>query len=188
MISNSFLETERLVLKILDKSYADKILEYFVRNKIFLNKWEPIRDDDFYKLDFHKIQLKNEVNEMIEGRLLKVWIFEKDDKEYNNVIGSIALNNIIRGCFHSCFLGYRIDESKINKGYMTEGVKTVVDYAFNNMELHRIEANIMPHNKASLKVVGKLGFYDEGLAKKYLKINGKWEDHIHMVRLNEDME
>lgn len=55
---------------------------------------------------------------------------------------------------------------------------------FDDMKLHRIEANIMPKNKQSLKVVEKLGFYDEGLAYKYLKINGKWEDHIHMVLLN----
>jgi [ribosomal protein S5]-alanine N-acetyltransferase len=56
---------------------------------------------------------------------------------------------------------------------------------FQELGLHRIEANIMPKNKRSLRVVEKLGFYNEGLAYKYLKINGKWEDHIHMVLLND---
>ncbi|EOD01178.1 Ribosomal-protein-S5p-alanine acetyltransferase [Caldisalinibacter kiritimatiensis] len=71
---------------------------------------------------------------------------------------------------------------------MTEALKMGIDIAFNELKLHRIEANIMPKNEASLRIVKKLGFYEEGVAKKYLKINGKWEDHIHMVLLNEDIE
>jgi ribosomal-protein-alanine N-acetyltransferase len=68
---------------------------------------------------------------------------------------------------------------------MTLAIKQTVDFAFNTLSLHRIEANVMPHNIASLKVLEKNNFNKEGLAKKYLKINGKWEDHIHMVLLNE---
>ena len=105
----------------------------------------------------------------------------------NYVIGSIVLNNIIRGAFHSCHLGYKMDQFNINKGYLTEGLKIVIEYAFNVLKLHRIEANIMPHNSPSLRVVEKL-VYHEGLAKKYLNINESWEDHIHMVLLNESLE
>ena len=85
----------------------------------------------------------------------------------------------------SCHLGYKLDNDEINKGYMTEAVEKSIDIIFNEFKLHRIEANIMPRNISSLKVAEKLGFYNEGLAYKYLKINGKWEDHIHMVLLNE---
>ncbi|WP_330651588.1 GNAT family N-acetyltransferase [Tepidibacter aestuarii] len=70
---------------------------------------------------------------------------------------------------------------------MSEAIKKGIDIIFNQYKLHRIEANIMPKNKASLRVVEKLGFYNEGLALKYLKINGKWEDHIHMVLLNDKL-
>ena len=83
---------------------------------------------------------------------------------------------------------YQRNKDEINQGYMTEAIKTAVDYAFKELNLHRIEANIMPKNKASLKVVEKLGFINEGISKKYLKINGSWEDHIHMVLLNEELE
>jgi ribosomal-protein-alanine N-acetyltransferase len=83
-------------------------------------------------------------------------------------------------------LGYKLDADEINKGYMTEALRKGIDIAFNEVGLHRIEANIMPKNKRSLRTVEKLGFYNEGLAYKYLKINGKWEDHIHMVLLNEE--
>lgn len=71
---------------------------------------------------------------------------------------------------------------------MTEAVEAVVNHAFQELHLHRIEANIMPRNRASLRVVEKLGFRNEGVSREYLKINGKWEDHIHMVLLNEEME
>jgi ribosomal-protein-alanine N-acetyltransferase len=68
---------------------------------------------------------------------------------------------------------------------MTEAVKKGIDIVFNEFGLNRIEANIMPKNIRSLRVVQKVGFYNEGTAYKYLKINGKWENHIHMVLLNE---
>ena len=85
----------------------------------------------------------------------------------------------------SCHLGYKLDKDEVNKGYVTEAIQKGIDIMFNELKLHRIEANIMPKNKCSLRVVEKLGFYNEGLAYKYLKINGKWEDHIHMVLLND---
>ena len=66
-----------------------------------------------------------------------------------------------------------------------EAVQKGSDVIFNEMNLHRIEANIMPKNKRSIRVVEKLGFCNEGLSRNYLKICGKWEDHIHMVLLND---
>jgi ribosomal-protein-alanine N-acetyltransferase len=68
---------------------------------------------------------------------------------------------------------------------MTEAISAGVSVIFEDYGLHRIEANIMPKNKRSLRVAEKLGFYNEGYAKKYLKINGVWEDHIHMVKIND---
>ncbi len=71
---------------------------------------------------------------------------------------------------------------------MTEAVGKVVEYAFDVLGLHRLEANIMPRNKASLRVVEKLGFSEEGLSRKLLLINGRWEDHVRMVKLNMALE
>jgi ribosomal-protein-alanine N-acetyltransferase len=119
--------------------------------------------------------------------MLKVWIFRADDTQ-DRTIGSLSLSNIVRGAFQSCHLGYRIDEQEQSQGYMTEALKRLITVAFQEMNLHRLEANIMPRNEASLSVVRKLGFKEEGLAKRYLKINGKWEDHIHMVLLNDQAE
>ncbi|MDT8719255.1 GNAT family N-acetyltransferase [Clostridium sp. 19966] len=175
-------ETERLVLKVLDKSYADLVLEYYSRNKLFLEEWEPRRNEGFYTKAYHEKELEKEYISIEKGDSFRVWILKKEDER--KIIGSIGFSNIVRGAFLSCYLGYKLDKDEINKGYMTEAINKGIEIMFNEYGLHRIEANIMPKNKRSLRVAEKVGFYNEGLAYKYLNINGKWEDHIHMVFLN----
>lgn len=176
-------ETERLILKVLDRSYADIVCDYFSRNREFLEEWEPVKDDEFYTEKYHEMQLEKELERIKNGSLLKLWIFKREDE--SRVIGSVSFDNIIMAAFLSCHLGYRLDNDEINKGYMTEAIRKGTDIVFNDLKLHRIEANIMPKNKRSLRTAEKSGFYNEGLAYKYLNINGKWEDHIHMVLLND---
>jgi len=111
-------------------------------------------------------------------------IFGKDDFELNKVIGVLSFSSIVKGPFLSCFVGYSIDNRFQNKGYMTQALKAGIDFMFKTVGLHRIEANIMPRNISSLRVVEKLGFQNEGLSPEYLQIDGKWEDHVHMVLIN----
>ncbi|WP_223067740.1 GNAT family N-acetyltransferase [Paenibacillus caui] len=183
---NITIETERLILKSVTETAAPEVLEYIKRNKEFLEPWEPRRDLSYYTLETQKRLLQDEARKMDDGQLFKVWIYTCG--ENSRLIGSAALSNIVKGVFESCHLGYKLDQSERNKGYMTEALGAVTGYAFNELGLHRIEANIMPRNEASFRTVRKLGFYEEGLAFKYLKINGVWEDHIHMVLRNESME
>lgn len=178
-------ETERLYLKIIDNNKAQQVLDYYLRNKEFLWKYEQKRESDFYKIETHQENINNDLLDMKNGNSLKLWIYNKSDEE--KIIGTIDFTNIIRGSFLSCFLGYKLDKDEINKGYMTEALKKGIEIIFKEYKLHRIEANIMPSNSQSLAVVKKLNFREEGLALSYLKINGKWEDHIHMVLLNEDI-
>ncbi|MDF2522550.1 MAG: Ribosomal-protein-alanine N-acetyltransferase [Clostridiales bacterium] len=182
---NRVFETERLILKVLEPSDAPMVLDYYMQNKDFLSEWEPLRNNEFYTLEFHEKQLLSDFESFENGNSLRFWIFLKDNNE--KVIGSFAISNIIRGAFQSCHLGYKLDGAEIRKGYMTEALLKGIQIAFEEYKLHRIEANVMPKNKASLRVVEKLGFYNEGLAYKYLKINNKWEDHIHMVLLNHNV-
>lgn len=185
---NMMYETERLILRVLDKNSAGLLLDYYARNKDFLEEWELKRNDDFYTLEAQAAQLRSDYKDFEENRALRLWLFIKGDTEGNRTIGAIAFNNIVRGAFLSCFLGYKLDKAEINKGYITEALEKGIDIIFNEYNLHRIEANIMPKNARSLRVTEKLGFYSEGLAKSYLRINGKWEDHIHMVLLNKNLE
>jgi RimJ/RimL family protein N-acetyltransferase len=180
------LRTPRLLLKSGDEVTAEAVLDYFLRNKEFLAEWEVLRQPQFYTVEAQKKMLAEDKVNSERGQLVKLWLCKAEEPD--RVIGSVALSNIVRGAFQSCHLGYRLDGTEQGKGFMTEAVKELTAYAFQNLSLHRIEANIMPRNTASLKVTEKLGFYHEGLAKQYLRINGKWEDHIHMVLLNEEME
>ncbi len=163
-----------------------QVLDYMQRNREFLREWDPARLPGFYTLETQREMIEGDLHQTEIGQLAKFWIYKRE--ELWRIIGSISLSNIVRGAFQSCHLGYRLDRDEASKGYMTEALARVIRYAFEELRLHRIEANIMPRNAASMKVAQKLGFESEGLARKYLRINGKWEDHIHMVLLNEEME
>jgi ribosomal-protein-alanine N-acetyltransferase len=176
-------ETERLILKALDKSYTELVIDYYLRNKLFLEEWEDLKTEEFYTKQYQEEQLDKELSKIENKSSFRLWLFKKED--LSRIIGSVGFNNIVRGAFLSCHLGYKLDKDEINKGYITEAIQKGIEIMFNEFGLHRIEANIMPKNKCSLRVVEKLGFYNEGFAYKYLKINGKWEDHIHMVLLND---
>jgi [ribosomal protein S5]-alanine N-acetyltransferase len=176
-------ETERLLLKLLDQSYAGLVVDYYLRNKSFLDEWEPLQNEEFYTKQHQEEQLNKELSNIENKSSFRLWVFKKEDE--SRIIGSVGFNNIVRGAFLSCHLGYKLDKEEINKGFISEAIQKGIEIMFNEFGLHRIEANIMPKNKRSFRVVEKLGFYNEGLAYKYLKINGKWEDHIHMVLLND---
>ncbi|MCT4687647.1 GNAT family N-acetyltransferase [Vallitalea sp.] len=180
--------TNRLVLRTIDTSFTKKVLDYYTHNKDFLKYWEPKREQNFYKPMTHRKTIRREQDLINSLSMLRLWIFKKEDTSFERIIGTLAFSNIVRGCFQSCFLGYKLDKDEVNKGYMSEALKKGIEVIFQDYKLHRIEANIMPRNEASINLVKKLGFTNEGLSKKYLKINDIWENHYHMVLLNEDME
>lgn len=179
-------ETERLLLKIPDVTQAGQVLDYFVRNREFFREWDVAKGEAFYTVTCQEKLLAKDLEDLNNKVNIRYWIYKKEN--INRIIGTVSFTNIVRGVFLSCFLGYKLDMDEINRGYMTEAVSKGIAVMFEDYGLHRIEANIMPKNLRSLKVVEKLGFHNEGLALKYLKINGKWEDHIHMVLLNSSMD
>ena len=181
------LLTDRLRLKVLGPAFARQSLDYYTRNQSFLSEWNPIPAADFYTLAHHQERLRAELAQVSEGRLARFWLFKREDAAFATAIGNLAFNNIVRGAFQSCHLGYQLDQREINQGLMTEALQRAITYAFDEMQLHRIEANVMPRNLRSSRVLAKLGFVEEGLARQYLKINGVWEDHIHYVMLNDNV-
>lgn len=182
------METERLHLTVVDESFAAKIARYYQKNRDFFREWDPLRPKEFFTAEHQKSIIQEELLQIKNGSLLKMWLFKKEDLNLLKPLGFFSFANIIRGCFLSCFLGYRMDGDEINKGYMTEALQKGIQIVFHGLRLHRIEANVMPRNVRSLKVLQKLGFEYEGRAKKYLYINGVWEDHLHMVLRNEALE
>lgn len=86
-------ETERLILKVLDKSYAETVMDYYKRNKAFLEEWEPVRSEEFYTKEYHEKDLDRELTNIENGSCLRFWIFKNNDPE--KAIGSFAFNNIV---------------------------------------------------------------------------------------------
>lgn len=184
-LNSTTIETERLILRTLKAEDDGIFYDYLMRNYDFFKPWSPEYDNQYRNKDTFKARIGYLVKEEIEGRTIKFALFKKEDS--SKIIGTIVLSNIVRGPFLSCYLGYRIDGEENGKGYATESIGKVVEYAFSSLKLHRVEANIIPRNKASIRVVEKLGFNCEGLSHKYLKINGVWEDHLHYVKINDDI-
>ncbi len=179
-------ETERLLLRSLTIDDTSELLKYYTKNRNFLKEWEPERVESFYTYESMKSLIESGTVSTETRTGLGLYIFKKNNNE--TILGYCGLSNIVYGAFLSCFLGYKLDSEEINKGYMTEGIKGVIELAFMEYGLHRIEANIIPRNIRSRRVVEKLGFKNEGRSEKYLKINGKWEDHVHYVLLNRKVE
>lgn len=98
-------------------------------------------------------------------------------RETGAAAGMVNINSIIRGRYQGASLGYAAFAPSAGRGYMTEGLTAALRFAFGDLRLHRLEANIQPANKASLAVVQRLGFRYEGLSPVYLYIDGAWRDH-----------
>lgn len=102
------------------------------------------------------------------------------------IVGSINLSQIFLGGFRSAYLGYYIGEQYSGQGYMTEAFQLILRYAFEQLRLHRLEANIQPHNAASIALVKRAGFVREGYSRRYLKVCGRWRDHERWAIIAED--
>ena len=99
----------------------------------------------------------------------------------DRLIGELTLSSVQRGPFQSAYVGYWVDEAVAGHGYVPEAVVVALAFAFDELELHRIEISIIPRNHRSLRVVEKLGIRREGVAERFLQINGAWEDHARFA-------
>ena len=104
------------------------------------------------------------------------------------IVGSINLSQIFLGGFRSAYLGYYVGAHYSHQGYMTEAVELMLRHAFENLKLHRLEANIQPENHASIALVKRAGFIREGYSRRYLKICGRWRDHERWAIIAEEWQ
>lgn len=181
------ISTERLLIRDLPPAAARRVAQFHTENWHFHRQWEPLRSNDYFTERVQRLVLRQERR---LDSIVHLWMLVDDRAadgpprggwRGSTVIGSITLSSIVRGFFQSCFLGYKIDARYARRGYMREALEGVIDYAFGPLGLHRLEANVMPHNLASLSLLQSLGFAEEGVGREYLQIQGKWEDHVHMA-------
>ena len=173
--------TDRFILTVSHPKMAWEVCQFNRRNRKFLQETEPTRPEEYYTLKGVRESLKYEDKQSRHCAEFRFWITEKNSSA---IIGTVCLSSVIFGSVKSCFLSYKVDENFQGKGVATEAVKEAVDFAFKILRLHRIEAYVMPKNKKSIRVMEKLNFEEEGISRKCLEVNGRWEDHIRFSLLN----
>ncbi|MGV3522829.1 MAG: GNAT family N-acetyltransferase [Candidatus Sericytochromatia bacterium] len=177
----------RLLLLPPHPELAPRVSTYFYSQRAYLTPWNPSMRPVFFSEAHQREKLRQERKQMHAHDLLKFWLVSQTAPE-SAFIGHVAFSNLVFGAFQSCFLGYSIAAEHRGRGYAAEAIAAGLELVFGTLQMHRVEANIMPRNTASVRVVQKLGFVCEGLSPKYLKINGVWEDHAHWVLRNHALE
>ena len=147
------------------------------RNGEWLTQWEPMRlthhPDPETNREVFAARCGARERERLAGTQYAYGIFVD-----GAFAGEINLNNVVRGAFQSATIGYWIDKSRAGRSLMSEAVVVLAQYAFEEMRLHRLEICIIPRNVNSRRVMEKLDIRTEGIAERFLEINGVWEDHI----------
>ncbi|MGW4464200.1 GNAT family N-acetyltransferase [Micromonospora sp. NPDC004704] len=141
-------------------------------NRDFLAPWEPVRDEDYFTVEGHRVVVETALEQHQRGTGHPHVILDS-----GRVVGRINLQTIVRGPFQSCSLGYWVNAEDNGRGVASAAVRAIIAVAFEELWLHRIEASVLLHNAASQRVLERSGFVRFGVAPNYLKIAGQWQDH-----------
>lgn len=171
------IQTERLLLTLPAVDAAPRLLRYFEENREHLAPWWPPVAPDYYTEGFWRERLKRARTEFEQGQSMQLVIFERD-AHMKRVVGISNFSGFMRGAFQACYLGYSIDARDEGRGLMREALAAAIEYAFEDLRLHRIMANYLPTNERSGRLLRRLGFTVEGYARDYLLIAGEWRDHV----------
>lgn len=173
--------TARTVVKLLHPDDAELVSAYYLENAAHLQQWEPTRAPEFFAPGACRTRAADAYTAFTEG---KTFNFIALDPVSGKMIASCNFNNIVRGVFMACHMGYSIAAAYQGKGLMQEVAQACIRYMFDEVGLHRVMANHMPANLRSAAMLQRLGFEREGYARAYLRINGKWEDHVLNTLIN----
>ncbi len=168
-------------VKRLSISDAKLMSRFYTSNYNHLSKWEPHRDSHYHSVDAWVERLKAYDKEHLEELSAHFVLYDNTEKEITAIC---SLTNIIKGPFQACHMGYAVSLRHQGRGLMKKLCRHTISFAFNDLNLNRIMANYMLRNDRSEALLKQLGFTKEGVAKKYLKINGYWEDHVLTSLLN----
>lgn len=178
----TLLTTDRLLLRLASPAFAPAMAEFSLKNREHLAPWGPTPPDDFYEEGYWVDRFTHDVKEADAGRSFRLLFTFPDDPDMP--IGWATMSMVVRGVFHAGTLGYGLGDAQQGQGLMHEGLAALVDYSFDTLNLHRIQANYVPTNVRSALVLKRLGFLVEGYAYDYLLIDGRWQDHVLTSTIN----
>ena len=177
------LETNRVVLRAPQMSDYPAWAELRAASQDFLVPWEPLwAPDELSRASFRR-RIRHYLRDMREDVGYALFVY---DGRSSALVGGVTLCNVRRGVTQSCTLGYWVGAAYARQGYMTAAVRAVVPFVFDSLGLHRLEAACLPTNTASMRLLERVGFQREGLARRYLRINGEWRDHVLYALLEAD--
>ena len=179
------LVTSRTVLTIPEPSAAQSVLDYFTRNRDRLAPVSPPWADGFFTREYWRRRLVVAREEFFADQSLRLYVSLKDD---DAIVGAVSFTQFFRLALQRCILGYSIDGAHEGKGLLRESLEMAIEYVFDELEFHRIEANYIPTNERSGNLLRRLGFNVEGYARDYLFLGGRWRDHVLTARTNTKMK
>lgn len=159
--------------------------EVRLRNEDWLVPWEPLRSptlpDPTRERSAFEARCSARDRERAADHAYPFGVFVDQQ-----LAGEININNVTRGALQGATVGYWIDQARAGNAYIAEALVVAAAYAFDQLQLHRLEICIVPRNVNSRRVVDKLGLRSEGIAERYLEINGTWEDHVRYAITTEE--
>lgn len=177
------IQTDRLDLRLPQLSDHKNWSQLRFESKEFLTPWEPTWSHDHLlrrpfinRVNWAKRSIQN-------GTAIPLFIINRNE---GALIGAITLDNIRRGPNQTATMGYWIGLPYVRKGFMSEAISALVQYAFGTLDLSRIESACLPENTPSRKVLEKCGFKYEGVAQAYIQIDGRWRTHVLYSSLRYD--
>lgn len=181
------IETERLLLTLPPADAASQLIRYYEENREHLDPWSPLAPPDFYTENYWRERLEKARESFRRDQSMSLVAFERGGPG-GRVVAVCNFSNFIRGPFQACYLGYGIDRRDEGRGLMFEALAAAIEYAFDELRLHRIMANYVPTNERSGRLLRRLGFTVEGYARDYLLIAGVWRDHVLTSLVNSQLK
>jgi [ribosomal protein S5]-alanine N-acetyltransferase len=177
------LRAQRLYLRAPQMSDYGPWAELRAVSRDHLVPWEPQWSRDELTRQAFRRRIRHYQRELKEDLGYAFFIFRYDD---DALLGGVTMSNVRRGVTQSAAIGYWLGRPHAGSGYMTEALRSIVGFGFDEVGLHRLEAACLPHNRTSIRVLERNGFQREGLARRYLKIDGVWQDHVLFALVSDD--
>jgi [ribosomal protein S5]-alanine N-acetyltransferase len=173
---------ERVYLRAPERGDWEDWASLRARSRQFLEPWEPSWPADALSRMSFRSRVTRYAEDWRTDQSYNFFIFSHDDE----LVGGIGLSNVRRGVSETASLGYWVGEPFARQGLMTASLPLVLDFSFDRLRLHRVEAACLPTNVPSRALLTRTGFHQEGYARQYLCIAGKWQDHVLFAILRED--
>ena len=175
-------ESNNLILRVLNSEDAPEVLSFLNKNKSEFERYEAIKPENYYTLTYQRNNLKGEFASFKQLRYIRFYVFKKGND--NQIIGTISFSNILPYPYSSASIGYKFDKDFLHHGYATEAVACAILAIFRDLDIHRVEAFVMPENTSSIRLLERVGFENEGICRKSISICGKFEDHFRYALIN----